>query len=152
MWTDSPDRIFAGSPSEQQRGPVKHQRHRCGHALLCRHFPLRGHCPRPPWGRGWRPQPCSCRREWREWRERTEQGGGGSSGAGLPHSSGAVCRSPPLDSLLRTDFKTGVQGKQRKQRLLTLLVYWCRWTLWTRLVIAVGTSYDLKVKLKQGIN
>lgn len=92
-------------PSEQQRGPVRHQRHWGCHALLRRYIPLCGHCPCPPRGRGWRPQPCSCGREWRKWRERTEQGGGGSSGAGLPHSSGAVCRSPPLDFQLRTDLR-----------------------------------------------
>lgn len=84
------------TPSEQQRGPVGRQRHRRCHAFLRRYISLCGYRPRPPRGRGWQPQSRTYRRQRRE---RTDQGGGGSSGAGLPHSPGAVCRSPPLDSL-----------------------------------------------------
>ncbi|XP_056151612.1 zinc transporter ZIP9 isoform X2 [Lampris incognitus] len=39
----------------QQGGPVRCERHRCGHAVLRRHLPLRGYRPRAPGGWGWRP-------------------------------------------------------------------------------------------------
>lgn len=141
-------------PSEQQRGLVRCQRDRCGYALLCWHLPLRGHRPRPPWGGGWRPQPRSHRRERGE---RTQQGGGGSSGAGLPHSPGAVRRSPPLDPAAQDALETGVQGKEAEMETsnivdLNVLLLVCRWTSWTRLWLAAGMSHDSKLKLKQGTN
>lgn len=140
--------------SEQQRGPVRCQCHRCGHALLRRHLPLCGHRPCPPWGGGRWPQPRSRRRE--RW-ERTEQGRGGSSGAGLPHSSGAVCRSPSLDPTARDGLETGVQGNEAETQTsnivdLNVLLLVCRQTLWTRLWLTVGTSHGSELKLKQGAN
>lgn len=131
---------------EQQRSTVRRQRHRCRHAFLCWHFPLRGNGPRSAWGGGRRSQP---RSRGRKRREGTEQGGGGSSGAGLPHSAGAVHRSPSLDPQLMMDFRWVYRRKKLKQRLQS------RWIQMSYCLVSVngpcaGTSYDLKMNSKQG--
>lgn len=82
------------APAEQQGGALRHQRHRCGHALLRRHLPVRGHRPRAARGWGRKPQPRSLSRQRQQ---RTKQGGGVRPGAGLPHPPGAVSRTPPLE-------------------------------------------------------